>query len=639
MTLPRLDTSTAALGACLAAPLAAILALASLARFQADPVAAAETGYLAVAAGVALLAAAAAAGRPAAEGVVAPLLVATAAWTLPEGPARGAVVMALAAGALAVAAWRWLPAGGGPRPAAIPAAGPGASAGGEAVLPALPVVALALGVQVLLRGGELAGGSTLGALVLFVGFPAAGAAAVLALGRLHGRRRALLAAAAVLAAGPGFRPATVAALLALAAVPLLLARDPLATLGPAGEPALRPLVRGLLRASALAALAAPFAWDPRAAAAGLVAGVAGALALAATPPGTGGPHPDLSRLRPSARSAWGGTLLAAAALGAALLLPGRSAGETVALAALVTLAVPALALPERDRVPAALAALLLAFAAARGVLVEGALAAPAGLAALAVPRRGPVAAVQGAWSAALLAAASLAAAYPWLRPWPLPDALGLFGLAPGWPGALLAVAGLAALALLARLADRIGPNGTAGGEAAGAGLAAAALAALVLLRLPATGAVPLRAGPLILGADRPAWSATLPADRRATPVRTIVVDSALANAADLPAGTPVATLRLRSSERPDRVWTLRAGSETGEWAADRPDVEALRPPAPEPWASWVAEGGAFFGHRYRALRRLPEDPARGPIDRVELALRPDLPPAVGLSVFHLELRP
>ena len=639
MTLPRLDTSTAALGACLAAPLAAILALASLARFQADPVAAAETGYLAVAAGVALLAAAAAAGRPAAEGIVAPLLVATAVWTLPEGPARGAVVMALAAGALAVAAWRWLPAGGLPRPATVPASGSSASDAGDAGLAALPGAALALGVQVLLRGGELAGGSTFATLVLFVGFPAVGAAAVLALARLHGRRRALLVAAAVLAAGPGFRPATVAALLALAAVPLLLARDPLATLGPAGEPGLRPLVRSLARASALAVLAAPFAWDPRAAAAGLVAGVAGALALAATPPLTGGPHPGRSRLRPSSRWAWGGTLLAAAALGAALLLPGRPGGEAVVLAALVTLAVPALALPERARVSVALAALLLAFAAARGVLVEGALAAPAGLAALAVPRRGPVAAVQGAWSAALLAAASLAAAYPWLRPWPLPDALGLFGLAPGWPGALLAVAGLAALALLTWRAGRVGPAWAGGGEGAGAGLAAAALAALVLLHLPAAGAVPLGAGPVILDRERPAWSATLPPERRATPVRTIVVDSALANAADLPAGTPVATLRLRSPDRPDRLWTLRAGSETGEWAADRPDVEALRPPAPEPWASWVAEGGAFFGHRFRAFRRLPVETAPGAIDRVELALRPDLPPAVGLSVFHLELRP
>jgi hypothetical protein len=50
----------------------------------------------------------------------------------------------------------------------------------------------------------------------------------------------------------------------------------------------------------------------------------------------------------------------------------------------------------------------------------------------------------------------------------------------------------------------------------------------------------------------------------------------------------------------------------------------------------VAEGGSFFGHRYRALRRLAEPVAAR---RVELRLRPDLPPEVELSVFHLELRP
>jgi hypothetical protein len=382
---------------------------------------------------------------------------------------------------------------------------------------------------------------------------------------------------------------------------------------------------------------APFAWDARAAAAALVAGVAGALVLAARPPW-----------------GWAAPALAAAALGAALLAPGRGAGETVALAALVVLAVPALALPERARVPAALAALALAFAAARGVLVDGALAAPAGLAALAVPRRGPVVAVQGAWSAALLAAAGLLSAYPWLRPTPLPEALRLFGLEPGWPGALLAVAGAGALAGLAGLRGRAGLAGRAGrsdraggaeGEAVAGRAAAALLAALIFLHLPlhprGAGVMPLDGvaaprGPLVLGEGRPAWAAALGERGERGRVRTIVLDSALANAAGVPHGTPVATLRLRSPERADRQWTLRMGEETGEWAADRPDLRSQRPPAPEPWLSWVAEGGSFFGHRYRALRRLAEPVAAR---RVELRLRPDLPPEVELSVFHLELRP
>ncbi|HUF78915.1 MAG TPA: hypothetical protein VMR44_08370 [Thermoanaerobaculia bacterium] len=650
MTLHRPDSSTAALGACLAAPLAAILAMASLARFQADPVAAAETGYLAFVAGVALLAAAAAARRPAVEGVVGPLLVVTATWTLPEGPTRGAVVAALAAATLVVAAWRWLPAGSGRPAAAEPATGAADREPVEPALPGVTVAALALGIQVLLRGGELVALGAAGpgggvawlpairAAVLLVGFPAVGAAAVLALARLHGRRRALLAAAAVLVAGPGFRPATLAALLALAATSSLLSRDPRAAWGPGGGLDRRHLLQSGRRlvppGLALTILAAPFAWDPRAAAVSLAAGLAGGVALA------------VSRKRSTGGWAWAGPAVAGAACAGALLLAGRPAGEVVGLAALVPLAVPALALAERERVPVALAALLLAFAAARGVLVEGALAAPAGLAALAVPRRGPLAAVQGTWSGALLAAACLAAAYPWLRPWPLPDALRLVGIVPGWPGALLVVAGVAALAGLAVLvsragwADRASPafrRWAGGPETAGARLAAGALAALVLLHLPAAGAALFGARPLVLDRERPIWSATIPAGDGGAPVRAIVVDSALANSAELPAGTPIATLRLQSPGRTDRIWTLRVGTDTGEWAADRPDLQALQPPAPEPWTSWVAvDGGAYFGHRYRARRRFPEPfPAEG----IELSLRPDLPPAVGLSVYHLELRP
>jgi hypothetical protein len=143
-------------------------------------------------------------------------------------------------------------------------------------------------------------------------------------------------------------------------------------------------------------------------------------------------------------------------------------------------------------------------------------------------------------------------------------------------------------------------------------------------------------GPLVLGEERPAWAAALGPRAERGRVRTIVLDSALANAAAVPHGTPVATLRLRDPDRADRLWTLRMGEETGEWAADRPDLRSQRPPAPEPWLSWVAEGGSFFGHRYRALRRLAEPVAAR---RVELSLRPDLPPGVELSVFHLELRP
>lgn len=628
MSPPRPDSSTASLlewGARLAPPVAAVLALASLAAFQADPRAAAETAFLALAAGMTLLAAAAVSGAaaepadgpwPAAAAVAGSLLVTVAVWTLPAGPARGAVAMVLAAATLAAAGLRWLP-------------GRAAHGGGAARVVA--AVALAVSLQALLRSGELLGfaagpGEVLRSALVFAAFPLVGAAAVLALARLHGRRRALLAAAAVLLVGPGFRPATLAVLVALSAAPSLLRRDPLAAWrSPEADPspgAGRARGAGVaVRLGALALLAAPFAWDARAAGAALAAGLAGAAIL-------DGERADGGRFR---LGLWLPAAAAAAVLAVALALPGRPWEEAVPLAALVPLALPALALPERGRAPLALAALVLAAAAARGVLVEGALAAPAALAALAVPRRGAVAAVQGAWSGALLVAASLLAAYPWLRPAPLPGALALFGLPAGLPGALAAVAGVA---LLSGLGLLVGRSGRAGGsEPAALRAAGAALAVLALLRVPAAGAAPLDTPALILDGDRPAWTADLGGGPG---VRAVVLDSSLANAAGLPEGTPVATLRLRSPGRPDRTWTLATGADTGEWAADRPDLRALRPPAPDPWLSWVAEEGAFFGRRYRTVLR--PDEAASP-DRLELRLRPDLPPEVVLSVFHLELRP
>jgi len=117
---------------------------------------------------------------------------------------------------------------------------------------------------------------------------------------------------------------------------------------------------------------------------------------------------------------------------------------------------------------------------------------------------------------------------------------------------------------------------------------------------------------------------------------TVVLDSALANAAGLPRGTPVATLRLKSPRGADRVWTLRLGEETGEWAAGRPDLAPARAASPDPWLSWVAADGVFFGRRYRAVHRLQSPPRA---NLLEVALRPDLPPEVALTLFHLEIRP
>ncbi|MFP3938834.1 MAG: GAF domain-containing protein, partial [Thermoanaerobaculia bacterium] len=159
MPRPRPDTPPRSLGWCLVLPVGAILAMVSLALTQEDPAAAAETGYLALATGIVLLAAAATAPTPSAEAGLGSLLVAAAVWTLPAGPARGAVALAFATATLAVAAARWLPR-------RVPASrdgedgrsgGAAGSSGSTASarLPVVPVVALALGLQALLRGEEL----------------------------------------------------------------------------------------------------------------------------------------------------------------------------------------------------------------------------------------------------------------------------------------------------------------------------------------------------------------------------------------------------------------------------------------------------------------------------------------------------
>lgn len=618
--------------------------MAALASFHGEPVAAAESAYLALAAGVVLLAAAAVAPRPGLEVAAGALLATLATWALPEGPARGAVVIGLAAASLALAAARRFATAATPANRTVP---PGLAP--VPTLSAVPTLGLALGLQALLRGGELlAPGSPLRGVALFVAFPAVGALAVLAIARWHGRRPALLAGAAALLLAPGFRPASIAALVVLAAAPWLLGSAPLAgpwtralasrverRLGPRGPT----LCVAAIRTAAAVLLLVPFAWDPRAAGVALAAGVAGAAAAA-----TGARR-------------WLGPAAAALALGLFVLLPGRSPAEAAPLAALAVLAVPAVGLawigsrgaPGRSLVPAALAALLLAVAAARGVLVEGALVAPAALAALAVPRRGPlgrsIRAVQSAWSSVALGLAALLGAYPWLRSDPLAEVLARFGLRPGLPSALVAVLAVAALAALGPALARARLRVDAGDEVHGrrwraetiaARAAAAALVLLAFLHLPPAGAAWFAERDLVLDAAQPGWTGRGSGPGSAAQAGTLVIDSALANSAALPAGTPVATVRLRDGSGGSSAWVLRTGIDTGEWAVDRPDLRPANLPVPEPWLSWVAGEGGFFGRRYRAVHRVA---AVGHPVGIDLELRADLPPDVSLTVYHLELRP
>jgi hypothetical protein len=569
----------------------------------------AETLYLSLLAGGVLLAVAALAPRPAWEISAGGVLTALLLWVLPAGPTRGAALALLLTGLLAIASCRRL--------RAIRAmTGPLAATAAVAA-------ALAVGLQLLLRSDRLLALDPRALIVLFA-MPVAAAAALVLVGHRHGTGRALVAAATVLALSPGWGISSTLAVVALAAGELLL-RPRLTALQPLWMDRALRLAAGLI-------LLAPLLWEPRA---GLVPAAAG-LALALSLPVD--QHP--SGVPPWRR--WAPGVPAALALAAAAVLPGQPWESVLAAAVWVPFLLPAWGAVEGRRIPGLAAALALLLAAAR--LAPAApqglaqLAAPAALAALMLPARQPgsrswrdaAAVLQGLWSTVMLATCVLAAAYPWLRPAPLPEAAAIFGLGPAWPTLFLltgAVAGLAAAAGRWRLSPwRTGILGA---------FALLALAIYHVPPVPVAAAHP--AGSVSLEAAAPRWRLELPGDR----VGAIVLDTSLSYAADLPALTPVATLRLEGS-RGERVeWTLRAGEETGEWAAERLDV-ASRPGflAPRPWLVQVVEGG-FFARRYRCRFGLDDPHPANPDVPIRLTLerRPELPPEVTLALFHVEVQP
>jgi hypothetical protein len=118
--------------------------------------------------------------------------------------------------------------------------------------------------------------------------------------------------------------------------------------------------------------------------------------------------------------------------------------------------------------------------------------------------------------------------------------------------------------------------------------------------------------------------------------RSVVIDSYLDNSPYLPTGTPVGRITLVADNGAQHSWLLRAGLETGEWAARRGDVAALPEfSAPSHWMALVPAGGEFFAQRYRSTWTL-DSPST--VARLELERLDDLPPEVTLAIFHLELR-
>lgn len=221
--------------------------------------------------------------------------------------------------------------------------------------------------------------------------------------------------------------------------------------------------------------------------------------------------------------------------------------------------------------------------------------------------------------ASLLATTALLASYPWLRAEPLQSAIGLFvSPPPGWPILLGAIVLLGALEVWRDLRFATG--------------AAAVLVFLaVAFQIPSPGTPLLPpATAVIVDAAHPAWRKALGSQRAGA----VVVESSLSNGAGLSNGTPVATVRLRDQDGRVSSWTLRAGDETGEWAARRPDVAAAsKLAAPPAWISWVA--GDFFGQRYRSLWKLDSP---GPFTDLSIERDPALPPQVSLALHGVEVR-
>jgi hypothetical protein len=558
-------------------PPAALAAIGCFAVREVDPVAAAEGVYLGKLAAGVLVAVAALAPEPARELGLGAALATAAVWSLPAGPGRGAVLMALLVAAFTVAAVRRLRMQWPSHPASSTLT---------------PAVALCFGAQILLRGELLfslrptamptmtvaalaaAARPWLALLVL----PVIAGTATAMLWRRYGALPAWVAAGAAMALAPGWTVGTTLAVVALAGAATLV-NAPAGTRvawGRAGAPRLE-------LAGALAALLASIAWEPRS---GWVATVAG-----------------LALWRPPGERSWPWTW------------------ARLAAATLLALAVPWV--PDRS-----------------------VLAAPLALAALALPSMGAAVGIAAVWGAAVVLGTALLASYPWMRVDPLGDCLALLGAGgqPGWR--LAATIGAAALAVGAvslflgmsrRRADRTArrpaneetARRATGGAAAVAGLAL--FAALAVPRMLYPGTTFLTAGDtVLLERGNPEWRREIGTGR----ARSVVLQTSLLHAAELATGTPVALVRLRATGSSDVEMVLRAGRDSGEWAARRPDLAGARLTAPRAWMSWVA--GDFFGQRYRSRLAIP---SQGSFGRLEIELAPGLPPDFALALYQVELDP
>ncbi len=577
------------------------LAMHSLASLERDAQAAAEGRYLAFAATAILLAAAGTARRPLSAAALAlPVLTVVAfAAVPPDGPGRATAVGALLClGPAALLVDSLL------AHRADLLSPPGSLEPARLIRLGGTLLSALIGLNLLLRQGEILDGGTLRLLVVLVGIPAAAAVVLTALFARMGAPALAGTAALILAAG-GVRSNVVlvlaAAALADAAARALKERWSVAaaTLGLGLMLILGlVLVREPAFGALLAAMAAAIVWRRFAFAIVLV--LAGGLALA---------------LPPSAAEPWP---LALAGLPLILLaapnLVGRGDLHTVAAAALLTLAGLRF-LPPPQSLLAAIA-LWTMLSATR----------PSGASADDPPPTGPWqviglrgdAAVFGfCWQGSLLVFATLSATYPWLRAAHLDDRLNALGLDTAFDRWL----GLAVLILIGR------------------GVGA------IVKRAPTPRAIVLAVGAVVLtSAALGSWDAFLPRQTLLSSPRqvltvdqsrwaaeaggceTLVLDTAVAHGEGVAVGQTVARI---GAERTEHFLDLKHGDHTGEWSARHSGTAA----GYGPWLHWVAASsdGPFFGTRYRAEIDIALLCGFG---NLVLVRDPDLPAEVEVILFH-----
>jgi len=577
----------------------------ALAGVERDPQAAAEGHYLALAATTVLLAAAGVARRPlGAPALALPVLAVVAFIAVPPGgPARGAAMGALLCLGPAALLVDSLIA----RRAEL-LEPPGALTPTHLLRLGVLLAAALIGMNLLMRQGDLLEGSTLRLLVVLVAIPAAAAVVVLVLFARLGAP-ALAGTAALLLAAGGVRSNVVLVLAAAAcadAVARALEQRWPAAAGAAGLALAAVVGLVLVREPAfgvlIAAMAAAMVWRRFAFAIVLV--LAGALTVW-QPLGAGTPWPDVFAGLPL-------VLIAAPSL------VGRGSLQTVAAAALLALAGLRF-LPPQQALLAGIALWTVLYTnRSDGLSADD--PQPAGpWQSLAL--RGDAAVFGYCLQGGLLAFATLSATYPWLQPAHLEDRLRAFGLGGGlehWS----ALAGILLLAHASAALVRRTPAPR---------VLVLALAA-VLLTTAALGAwdafqprqTLLSSPRQVLTADSPRWTAP------GSGCGTLVLDTALANSGDVAAGQPVARIGVGgvAGSGPETA-ILRHGDHTGEWSARGSGDIAGR----KPWLHWVAPTGTnqpFFGTRYRAELDLTPFCGKGDLIVVR---DPELPKPVELTLF------